>query len=98
MWISRLISLCVAVTYGCIAYYGAEEVQGFRTLLGPSLFLGLPCIWFGDELGGMTGYLGHGFIDTPTAGGLIKVVGWLLLVVFPLCGFILPKYVFGNAQ
>jgi len=91
---SRLLSLVVAGIYILIAYFGGRAVEGFTGILGISLILGLLCIWFGDELGGMVGYLGHGRITSRTPGEIVRFVGWLLLALLPIIGYILHKSIY----
>jgi len=46
------------------------------------LLLALALIWFSEELGSFTGYLGRGrTIDAPTPPPLIAIVGWFFLLV-----------------
>lgn len=40
----------------------------------------LGLIWFGDELGALTG-LHYGMVDRPSPGYLVRVFGWLSLIV-----------------
>lgn len=91
--ISRLVSLLVTCIYVLIAYWGGKSVEGFKNTLGISLVLGIPCIWFGDELGEMVGgRLGHARITSSTPGCVVSFVGWLLLLFLPILGYILHKY------
>jgi len=93
----KILSLVIAGIYILIAYFGGKAVEGFTGILGISLLLGLLCIWFGDELGGMVGgYLGHGRITSPTPGVVVRFVGWLLLVLLPIIGYILHKSIYQN--
>ena len=96
MSISRLLSLVIAGIYILIAYLGSKAVQGFTGVLGIALLLGLACIWFGDELGGMCGYLGHARITSTTPGGFVRFVGWLFLVLLPIIAYILHKSISQN--
>ena len=92
---SRLLSLVVAGIYILIACFGGKVVEGFAGVLGISLVLGLPCIWFGDELGGMVwGRLGNAQITSRTPGAVVRFVGWLLLVLLPIIGYILHKSIY----
>jgi len=84
--------LIVAGIYVFIACFWSEAVEDFAGVLFVALLLGLPCIWFGDELGKAMGPIGHGRIDTSTPGCLIRFVGWLLLVILPFIGFIIWDY------
>jgi len=46
-------------------------------LLAASIPLGL--IWFGDELGGLTGFH-HGLVNRQSPGFLVRLLGWLILL------------------
>lgn len=49
------------------------------------LLLPLTLIWFPDELGSFTGYVGKGGnIDTETPPILVSIAGWFFLVGFPV--------------
>ena len=49
------------------------------------LLLPLALIWFPDELGSLTGYVGRGGnINTETPPILISIIGWLFLVGLPV--------------
>ena len=77
--LSKVLSLVIAAFYvfiGCY-YYGNETSVNFLRISGSTILIGLVCIWFGDELGGMTVYFGHGRVTTPTPGGLVRFMGWI---------------------
>lgn len=93
MSISRILSLLVAGIYILIAYFGGKAVEGFRGALGIAFLLGLPCIWFAEQLGEMVGYLGHARISSTTPGGFVKFIGWLILIFLPVLAFMLQKHI-----
>ena len=88
MSLSRLLSLIVVGLYLFAIFFpyltGESddkllEVVGLRAIIW--LILSLACIWFGDEMGEYMGWAGHGMITSPSPGGLVKFMGWLLLVL-----------------
>ena len=50
-----------------------------------SLIIALACIWFGDALGGLTGFSAVRMINLSgkTPGSLVSFVGWLILIFVP---------------
>jgi hypothetical protein len=49
----------------------------------PIVCLGL--LWYGDVVGEVSGYIGHGaLVDAPTPGCLVALFGWFLLLGLPL--------------
>jgi hypothetical protein len=85
---AKLLSLVIAVVYAAllIANQSAETAfKGCAVLLLP-----LALIWFPDQLGGMTGYVGRGGnIDTETPPVLVSIMGWLFLVGLPVLFYFL---------
>ena len=76
---SRLFSLVLSAAYLVAALLlGSGEdalmVLGF-------VLVSLACIWFGDELGDFTGWTDEGRITARTPGGMVRFVGWLLLLL-----------------
>ena len=58
----------------------ADVVKGCAVLLLP-----LALIWFPEEIGGFTGYVGRGGdIDSETPPILILFIGWLFLIGLPV--------------
>ncbi|MBL9081817.1 MAG: hypothetical protein JNK76_08435 [Planctomycetales bacterium] len=69
-----------------IAQKGALTVPVGK--LGLVLLLPLALIWFPEEFGSFTGYIGHGRrIDAETPPVLISLLGWLLLLGIPLLAY-----------
>jgi hypothetical protein len=63
------------------------------TLAGGALLLiPLGCIWFPEQLGSYTGYVGRGGdIDTETPPGLVSAMGWFFLIGYPVLIYFLAK-------
>lgn len=75
----RRISLALGVVFIAIA---VVAVPSWRLAVGACVYIGfcLVCIWYGDELGAYRG----GRINSPTPGIMIRIVGWILLLLTPL--------------
>jgi hypothetical protein len=85
----RILSLVIAA--GCaavaiIAHGGvSRDLWHLLALLFP-----LTLIWFAEELGDFTGYVGRGdYIDERTPAILVSLMGWLFLVGLPVLFVIL---------
>ena len=72
----RILSLIIA------AGYVAAAVSIGNGLAFRAVFLVFPlaCIWFSEEVGGYSGFVGLHPVTSATPGCLIAVVGWLLLL------------------
>jgi hypothetical protein len=84
MWltISRALSLLVAGGYVAVtaAYLPPANLLRLCYLIFP-----LVLIWFPEELGSFTGYVGRGgWIDKETPPILVSIMGWLLLLGLPV--------------
>jgi hypothetical protein len=79
---TKILSLVIAAGYvlAAIAYAGWGAIQ-----LGVALLLPLALIWFPEEIGSFTGYVGRGgMIDQETPPILVSVMGWFFLIGLPL--------------
>lgn len=76
---SRLLSLVLSAAY-LVAALSSEDAEIILSVLGFVLF-SLACIWFGDEIGEYTGWIGLRPITAQTPGGMIRFVAWLLLLL-----------------
>ena len=76
---NRFLSAAVAACYLTFLAMVGGFPSAFRGC--GNLVLPMACIWFGDELGGITGTfgLGAGVTDT-TPGCAVKFGGWLVLL------------------
>ena len=84
--LSRVLSLTVAGAYlAIVGLFGSHraitERVGATLLMAVVLCLPLACIWFGDELGEYVGLLPGPAISKRSPGGLVKVCGWVLLLM-----------------
>lgn len=80
----RLLSLIVAAAYILFRLYIAppnslNTAVASVLLLGASVIFPLACIWFAEELGDYVG--GPPGFDRPTPAGLVRVGGWVLLIL-----------------
>lgn len=93
-WISenkgKFISLVVSALYLFGAYTFLEWDFGDLLKLAAFLIFPLACIWFGDAMGGWTGFsrpLGPR-ISQESPGCLVAFIGWILLFLPLLIGII----------
>ena len=81
--IGRISGLLIALGY----LVAMIVMEGFNLALaksGLALLLPLALIWFPDELGSFTGYVGRGGnIQTETPPILVAAMGWFLLLGLP---------------
>jgi membrane protease YdiL (CAAX protease family) len=79
MFISRIVSGLVAVTYLVAAYADA----GGAGVLACAAFLVLPlaCIWFSETMGELSGIIRLHQLTAETPGWLVACGGWLVLLV-----------------
>jgi hypothetical protein len=79
----KIISLAISRGYVLFAYFSGGTELVLKILV--FLIVALACIWFGDELGGLTGFNLVRMIDISetTPGRVVRFVGWLLLIVVP---------------
>jgi|SRR5215213_926528 len=84
--VSRFVSLLIAAGYLSIGLFmpGAGSIKerlGFVLAVAAYLLVPLLCIWFGDEMGNFVGTLPGPAINKPSPGCLVRVGGWVLLVL-----------------
>jgi len=90
--IGKILGLLVALGYAVAmaVHEGGITLQLFKFCV--VLLFPLTLIWFPDELGSLTGYIGHsGHIDTGTPPILVSIMGWLFLVGLPVLMYVLDK-------
>ena len=83
---SRVVSLVIAAGYVGLFVFAPGDVSTQRrigTVLTVAGYLLIPllCIWFSDEMGNYTGTFPGPAINKTTPGCLIKVAGWVLLLL-----------------
>ena len=92
MNLSKILSLLFSISYLSAAYFSSGAENAFR-MFG-YLTLPMACIWFGDEMGSVTGGRFGGFdgpVVTKTSPGcLVRFMGWVLLLLPVLLYLIIP--------
>jgi hypothetical protein len=80
-YMARILSLTLVVFYLLIAY-ALDRIGSVHRMI-PLFVFGVACIWYGDSLGGMTGFRWFGTINISrtTPGGFVRFLGWLLLLL-----------------
>ena len=87
MLLHRAFSLCVVAAYAALAaHYGLGTSM---LKLAVPVLLALACIWFPDELGDFTGVVHYRSITAQSPAGLVRAIGWLVLLVAPLLTIVL---------
>lgn len=81
---SRVLSLVMAAGY-LVAAISLGDGEDVLPVLG-FVLLSLAFIWFGDEIGDYTGWIGLRYVSTRTPGAMIRFAGWVLLLL-PAVGF-----------
>ncbi len=84
---NRILSGVLAGIYLILAFVGGGIEAALRILL--YLLLPLACIWFGDEMGDYTGIVRGQGITKSSPGWLVRILGWLLLLMPIIAGFIM---------
>lgn len=88
--IGKLLALLIALGYAIamVVHFGGVTVDVVKGVV--VLLLPLALIWFPDELGSLTGYVGKGGnINTETPPILVSIAGWFFLVGLPVLLFFL---------
>jgi hypothetical protein len=79
MSISRIASLLVAASYVCLAALGKLPHNLIASIL-PALLLGLPLIWFPEQIGSWREIIYRRAGTPPFA---VAFMGWVFLLGFP---------------
>ena len=86
----RSLSLVIAAGYAVAMIVHAHGVSESVCKGCIILLLPLALIWFPEELGSMTGYVGRGGnIDTESPPILVSIMGWFILVGLPVLMYFL---------
>jgi uncharacterized membrane protein YoaT (DUF817 family) len=85
---NEILSGLLALIYAIAAFAGGGAEVGLKVLM--FLILPLACIWFGDEMGDYMGTwpISGGGITNTTPGWLVRIGGWLLLLLPVIIGII----------
>lgn len=82
---SRVISLIIACSCIILAFLMGNSYDWLRVF--GFVILPLACIWFGDELGGYTGFV-QLIPVRQTPGCFIRFAGWILLLLPVIIGIV----------
>ena len=83
---NRFVSGSVAAIYLTVALWGRGAEAGF--VVAAFLILPLSCIWFSDAMGGFVGPVWRGAITGPSPALLVRIAGWLLLLLPAIVGIV----------
>jgi hypothetical protein len=83
---NRIFSLLLVIFYMIFAYNRSGAERAFTIAI--RVIFPLAAIWFGEALGGYIGPTGSGYITAPTPGIIVCILGWLLLLLPLIIGFI----------
>lgn len=85
---SKFVAVVIAVLCIVLAFAREGHLSASVGKLVIVLLLPLALIWFPDELGSFTGYIGRGGrIGTETPPLLVSFLGWLMLLGIPLLAY-----------
>lgn len=81
----RLASIALAIVFFVVMYCGFATSGEDLLFLSLYLFFCIILIWYGDELGSLTGVTFGEFaaprVTKATPGGVVRGIGWCLLVI-----------------
>ena len=89
--ISRLMSLIIGLMYA--AFLVVPIVAHAKNAAGATLvsieycaviFLPVAMIWFPEQIGAATGFVGYSNVNAETPAFLVSIMGWFFLVGLPL--------------
>ena len=92
---SRTLSLLIAIAYlviACLTARSAAKVFASILIVGGALLLPLACIWFADELGEYVGVLPGPAINHKSPAWMVKLGGWILLLLPVIVFFFTFRY------
>jgi hypothetical protein len=87
MWTlaTRIIAVLIAIAYVVAMIVHEHEINRGVVYMCLTLLVPLALIWFSEELGSFTGYVGRGGdIDTETPPPLVAFIGWFFLLGYPV--------------
>jgi len=77
---SKIISIMIAASILISSYFAGISIAHFMLLM-IYLFFALSLIWSAESWGSYTGRMAHSTVDSPTPPVLVKLGGWLLLLL-----------------
>jgi hypothetical protein len=96
--LSRILSLVIALGYAVILVISVVKNTTstpeavVRSFIGCAVILiPVALIWFPEQIGSATGFIGHGEVTTETPPVMVSIMGWLFLVGLPLAAYFLMR-------
>jgi hypothetical protein len=74
---NRILSAKVCAIYCIIGFLGAG-ILGLTETIGITV-IPVGIIWYADDIGSYVGGTFSGFINNPSPGWLIRILGWIFL-------------------
>ncbi len=84
---AKLVSLVLGLLYAGLVLFCAPPLVAIRFLV--FLCFPLALIWFPEEIGSISGVVGHGWITGPSPSYLISFFGWFFLLAPVFVAFII---------
>jgi uncharacterized membrane protein YccF (DUF307 family) len=94
MWslVAKIGAVLVAIGYVLATAISERAVNSSVIGVCVLSLASLALIWFPEEIGSYTGYVGRGgSIDTETPSVLVSLAGWFLLIGFPILAFVVGR-------
>ncbi len=89
--IGRILSLLIALAYVIyvlirILPHATNAAQTTLVCLEMAAFIAIPValIWFPEQIGAATGFIGHSTINAETPPILVSIAGWIILLALPI--------------
>jgi hypothetical protein len=87
MWTlaAKISAVLIAIAYVVAMIVHEHEINRGVVYMCLMLSLPLALIWFPEDLGSFTGYVGRGGdIDTETPPAVVAFIGWFFLLGYPV--------------
>ena len=96
--LGRLLSLIIGIGY-CVVivtYAMAHSKSAAQASITAGewcliAFIPVALIWFPEQIGSATGFIGHSYVNADTPPMLVAIMGWLLLVGLPAVIFLIDR-------
>ena len=98
MTVTKFLSFVIAAAYAVVLMMSVEagskstaeavvsSCEGCAVILIP-----VALIWFPEQIGTATGFIGHGEITAETPPLLVSIMGWVFLVGLPVARYFLLR-------
>ncbi len=91
----KLLGLLIGIAYAAVIVVhigpnsrtAAEGVVRSLEMCLPVL-VAVALIWFPEQIGSATGFIGHGSVNSETPPAVVTLFGWLILLGLPVLAYI----------